>query len=473
MFFPLEQHPPEHPALVEPYGAVLTYSQLAAAVNCVAQWPVRRTLIFCLTSSTIGFTAGYVGFLSTQAVPLLLDSELTSELLSRLITLYRPSFLWVPQKKSGAFSKYTPVQTLYDYTLLQTDCTDCPQLHPELSLLLTTSGSTGSPKLVRQSARNLLSNAEAIAQYLELNSTSERPILTLPLHYTFGLSILHSHLLTGGTVLLSEYSVIQQEFWDYFEREKATSISGVPMTYTLLERAGFFERELPSLRYFTQAGGKLPHRMHQRCAEFARERGLRFYAMYGQTEATARMSYLPWRLAEEKCGTIGIAIPGGVFRLVGDSGEEITEPYREGELVYEGPNVTLGYAQGPLDLARGDDFGGMLFTGDLAMRDTDGCYTVTGRKKRMVKLFGSRVSLDECERLLREQFGGADFACLGRDDHIDLFVTESLDCSAQKALTYLSETLRFPAWAFGAHPIAEIPRNEAGKIQYPRLEELL
>ena len=274
-------------------------------------------------------------------------------------------------------------------------------------------------------------------------------------------------------MLLSEYSVIQQEFWDYFEREKATSISGVPMTYTLLERAGFFERELPSLRYFTQAGGKLPHRMHQRCAEFARERGLRFYAMYGQTEATARMSYLPWRLAEEKCGTIGIAIPGGAFRLIGDSGEEITEPYREGELVYEGPNVTLGYAQGPLDLARGDDFGGMLFTGDLAMRDTDGCYTVTGRKKRMVKLFGSRVSLDECERLLREQFGGADFACLGRDDHIDLFVTESLDCSAQKALTYLSETLRFPAWAFGAHPIAEIPRNEAGKIQYPRLEELL
>ena len=115
----------------------------------------------------------------------------------------------------------------------------------------------------------------------------------------------------------------------------------------------------------------------------------------------------------------------------------------------------------------------MLFTGDLAMRDTDGCYTVTGRKKRMVKLFGSRVSLDECERLLREQFGGADFACLGRDDHIDLFVTESSDCTAQNALTYLSETLRFPVWAFGAHPIAEIPRNEAGKIQYPRLEELL
>lgn len=473
MFFPLEQYSPEQPALVEPSGCIHTYSQLIANGKHIAKWPVQRSLVLCLTSNTIAFTTGYVGLLSAKAVPLLLDGELNPELLQNLISLYQPAYLWVPQSKAKTFSACKPIDTLSDYILLKTEFTPHQELNPELSLLLTTSGSTGSPKLVRQSAGNILSNAQAIAQYLELDSTSERAILTLPLYYTFGLSILHSHLLTGGTILLSNYSVIQQEFWEYFEREKATSISGVPMTYALLERAGFFEHELPSLRYFTQAGGKLPHRLHQKCAVYAREHDKRFYAMYGQTEATARMSYLPWQRAEEKCGSIGIAIPGGAFRLLQENGEEIAQSNQEGELVYEGTNVTLGYAECPQDLAREDDFHGVLHSGDLAMRDADGYYYVTGRKKRMVKLFGSRVSLDECERLLREKFSGAEFACVGIDDHITVFIEKAVDYNTQSILTYLPNTLRFPARAFHAREIKQIPRTDAGKILYTHLEEQL
>lgn len=472
MFFPSEHFPPGQTALLEPNGAALTYAQLNDAANRVQSWGMGRSLVFCLTGSSIGFTAGYAGFLSSQAVPLLLDRNLAPELLQRLMELYRPGYLWVPQRQAAEFPRFSPVDSLYGYILLKTGFTDCPPLSPDLSLLLTTSGSTGSPKLVRQSSRNILSNAKSIAEYLQLDCT-ERPILTLPLHYTFGLSILHSHLLTGGTVLLNESSVIRQEFWDFFERAGATSVSGVPMTYTLLNRAGFFERDLPALRYFTQAGGKLPRSMHRRCAEFARERSLRFYAMYGQTEATARMSYLPCDRAEEKCGSIGIAVPGGSFSLVGDTGTEITQPQREGELVYRGPNVALGYAEGPEDLARGDEFRGVLFTGDLALRDEDGFYFITGRKKRIVKLFGSRISLDECESLLRDRFPGADCACLGRDDHIDLFAAVPPEHTAQEMAAYLSETLRFPLWAFAAREVGAIPRNESGKVQYPGLEALL
>lgn len=472
MFFPSEHHSPGQTALLEPDGASLTYAQLKKAADRVQAWNMGRSLVFCLTGSSIGFIAGYVGFLSSQAVPLLLDRNLAPELLQRLAELYHPAYFWLPQAQTAAFPRFSPVDSLYGYTLLKTGYSDCPPLSPDLSLLLTTSGSTGSPKLVRQSSRNILSNAESIAEYLRLDST-ERPILTLPLHYTFGLSVLHSHLLAGGTVLLNESSVIQQEFWDFFERAGATSISGVPMTYTLLNRAGFFERDLPTLRYFTQAGGQLPRSMHRRCAEFARERGLRFYAMYGQTEATARMSYLPCDKAEEKCGSIGIAVPGGSFCLIDDTGAEIAQPQCEGELVYRGPNVALGYAENPGDLAHGDEFGGVLFTGDLALRDEDGFYFITGRKKRMVKLFGSRVSLDECESLLRDRFPGADCACLGRDDHITLFAAVPPKSTAQEMASYLSETLRFPLWAFGAKEIKEIPRNEAGKVQYPKLEALL
>jgi acyl-coenzyme A synthetase/AMP-(fatty) acid ligase len=267
-------------------------------------------------------------------------------------------------------------------------------LHPDLALLLSTSGSTGSPKLVRLSRDNLLANARSITDYLELRST-DVAITSLPLHYCYGLSVLHSHLLVGASVVLTDLSVADECFWDLAERTAVTGLAGVPHTYALLDAIGFGGRQLarlPSLRYLTQAGGRMrPDRVRE-YAGLLPANGVDLFVMYGQTEATARMAYLPPELAAEHPDTIGVAVPGGALRIapVADA------PPGTGELVYRGPNVMMGYAESLADLARGAELA-ELRTGDLARVTEAGLVQVLGRLDRQVKVLGHRVDLDRVE----------------------------------------------------------------------------
>lgn len=463
----MEGHDPERPALITDQGVAYTYSRLLNSVHAMSTVQEPRSLVFCLCSNTVGSLIGYLSCLAAGAVPLLLDRKMDLTLLRTLVEHYQPHAVWAPAEFSAAFSGCVTAAGQEDYVLLKTGNPVYPA-HESLSLLLTTSGSTGSPKLVRQSMKNIIANARSIAEYLELDA-DERPITTLPMHYTYGLSVIHSHLLVGGTVLLTDRSVVEEGFWTFFASAGTTSLSGVPATYQMLNRVGFFEQKHPTLRSFTQAGGKLSLTMHEKCARYAKEHGLRFYAMYGQTEATARMAYLPWRKSLEKCGSIGIPIPGGAFSLMDEQGQEITEPGLSGELVYRGENVTLGYAEGPEDLAKDDERHGVLHTGDLASRDEDGYYYITGRMKRFLKMSGSRVNLDECEQLVRQAFPDADCACSGVDDRLSVFVTLRTS-QLDPVRWFLSEKLRLPLTAVRVEHLDEIPRNSAGKILYPKLE---
>lgn len=465
----IERNDPRSPALITEKGDTYTYSRLLNSVYSLSAVQEPRCLVFCLCSNTVGSLTGYLACLFLGAVPLLLDDRLDRALLLQLMDKYKPRALWVPQESAGDFSYCTPMAEQEGYVFLKTGSPVYP-IHEELSLLLTTSGSTGSPKLVRQSMKNITANASSIAEYLELDP-SERPITTLPMYYTYGLSIIHSHLLAGAAVLLTQKSVMEEGFWEFFDAAGATSVAGVPVTYDILNRVGFFEREMPSLRYFTQAGGKLSLAMHEKCARFAEKRGVRFYAMYGQTEATARMAYLPWRKSLEKIGSIGIPIPGGTFSLTDEKGREITAPGVSGELIYRGDNVTLGYAQGPEDLRKGDERHGVLHTGDLARRDEEGFYYITGRMKRFLKMAGSRVNLDECEQLVKATFPEADCACCGSDDNLKIFVTLEPE-KLETVRRVISGKLRLPLSAIHAVHIDAIPRSHAGKVLYPELEAM-
>ena len=266
--------------------------------------------------------------------------------------------------------------------------------------------------------------------------------------------------------MLTDNTVIQGEFWKFVKDREAPSLAGVPYTYEMLKKLRFFRMDLPHLKTLTQAGGALPAQLHREFAEKCAEKGIRFYVMYGQTEATARMSYLPWQRSLEKCGSIGIAIPGGRFSLVDEEGREIGGPGQIGELVYEGPNVTMGYAKAREDLAMGDTWQGRLLTGDLARFDEEGYYYIAGRKKRFLKLYGKRVNPDECERLVRDHFG-IECACAGRDDLLGIFLTDGE--MGESCCQYLAEKLGMPLAAFTARILPEIPKNEAGKIQYKDL----
>ena len=241
----------------------------------------------------------------------------------------------------------------------------------------------------------------------------------------------------------------------------------VPFTYEMLKKIRFFRMQLPSLRYMTQAGGKLPPELHKEFAQWCREQGKAFVVMYGQTEATARMGYLPADKSLEKFGSMGYAIPGGRFILADVNGNEITTPETVGELIYEGDNVTLGYAQCRADLARGDERGGRLETGDMAKFDADGYYYVVGRKKRFLKIFGNRVNLDEIDLLIKKTFPDLDCASTGVDDHMQTYITrEDLTDEVRRwlaATTHLSES------AFEVKYIQDLPKNEAGKILYKEL----
>jgi non-ribosomal peptide synthetase component E (peptide arylation enzyme) len=326
--------------------------------------------------------------------------------------------------------------------------------HPDLALLLATSGSTGTPKLVRLSRTNLASNARAIADYLGLRS-DDTAITTLPLHYCYGLSVLHSHLVAGASVVLSDLSVADDDFWRLAARHRVTGLAGVPYTFDLLAAAGFEQRaqDLPRLRYLTQAGGRMhPDRVREHAA-LGQRLGHDLYVMYGQTEATARMAYLPPSHAHRHPHAVGVAVPGGALRVHRPDENGV------GELVYAGPNVMMGYATTPADLARGTDLD-ELFTGDLARIGPEGLVEVVGRCDRVAKVFGLRVDLDGLEHHLVD----LDPALRLVADADALHAFTRCPRAARAVRERIQRHLGLPATAVRVHHLADLPRTAAGKV---------
>lgn len=453
-------------AVEDELGQRLTYAELRHEGRLLCQQADGRCLVFCLCRNVMGSFLGYVSFLNGGVVPLMLPADMDPALLRKLYETYQPKYVWVPSEfeLEDGCCRYER----FGYRLLQTPFGDAARLAPDLALLLTTSGSTGSPKLVRQSYRNIRANMDSIVEYLHL-LPDERPVTTLPMHYTYGLSILNTHLDVGATILLTDRSVTQKTFWTFFRDQGATSFGGVPYTYEMLDRMRFTHMKLPSLRVMTQAGGRLSPELHQKFAEWCRDTGREFIVMYGQCEATARMAYLPWEKSLEKIGSMGVPIPGGAFELIGEDGAPVTEPHVTGELRYRGENVTLGYATCAEDLVKEDERHGVLDTGDMAQVDEDGYYTIVGRKKRFLKMFGNRVNLDEVERLLQARFPKADCACGGRDDHLTVFCTDEAAYPEMRA--YLAEKTGLNPGGFFMKVVPAIPRSDVGKTLYLELEK--
>ena len=460
-------------AVVMDDGRAVSYAELKRMTD---EWAVKvppRSLVFLLVGNNIDSLVAYVACLNHGIVPLMLDAKIDGQLLQRFIDVYHPDFIWRPEDDGYVLKPRSILNTRKGEGSVPCDPSipwfERKALYPDLALLLTTSGSTGSPKLVRQSYKNIRANTASIVEYLKLDST-ERPITTLPMNYTYGLSIINSHLAAGATILLTEKSIMQREFWNFFVEQGATSFGGVPYTYEMLDKLMFFRRKLPSLRTMTQAGGKILPDLHRKFAEYAQREGKNFVVMYGQCEATARMSYLPPERALDKVGSMGIAIPGGKFAIVDDNGNAITEPETTGELVYEGANVTLGYAECADDLAKGDERSGRLVTGDMAKRDADGFYYIVGRKRRFLKIFGNRVNLDETERLIKSTFPDIDCACGGVDDKMKIYVAGSNGSGNLWAIRdFVAEKTHLNFAAFDVMSISEIPKNASGKTLYSEL----
>lgn len=418
-------------ALVTETGATISYAALSALVDDAVQGlPEVPALVALDMTASVDSVVAYLAALRARHPVILLDGRDTPA--GRRVTeAWRP---WWPG-----------------------DLPPPPRaLHPDLAVLLSTSGSTGSPKLVRLSRGNLADNAGAIASYLDIGP-GERAITSLPLHYSYGLSVLNSHLAAGAAVVLTEASPTHPAFWRLLETLDVTSLAGVPHSYDLFERFDLRTRNLPALRTLTQAGGRLAPPLVRRYAEWSAATGRRFFVMYGQTEATARMAYLPPELAATHSDCIGIAIPGGRFDIEPVDGE--TRP-GVGELVYRGPNVMMGYANREEDLAAGPTLEA-LHTGDLAERTPEGLFRIVGRQNRFSKLFGLRISHDEVEAQLAADGVAATVA--GSDRLVAIHSTAALP---EGALTRLGERLGLPATAFASVSGTDAPRLPSGKPDY-------
>lgn len=450
-------------ALVTEQSESISYADAVASADALGVRLGGRGLAFLLVDNRPEAVFGYLAGLRSRTPMALLAAGLHPEHLAGLFAVYRPHHVWLPRERGGEVPGGRETFALGSHVLMATDA-EPAEIHPDLAVLMTTSGSTGSPKLVRQSRENLGANAVSIAEYLEI-TTADRPITTLPMHYVYGLSVLNSHLARGAAVVLTNASQTEKRFWDLLRSERASSFAGVPYTYEVLRRLRFSRMDLPSLRVLTQAGGKLDPALVGEFAATAREKGIRFYVMYGAAEATARMSYLPAGRAMEKPSSIGIPIPGGELWLEDEAGRRIEQPGVVGELVYRGANVTLGYATRREDLALGDERGGVLRTGDLASRDEEGFFFVVGRRSRFLKIFGNRVNLEEVEQLVRQE--GIDCACTGEDDRLRIYIAG--EAHRDRVVGFLQERTGLHHSAFRVVVLDAIPRNEAGKISYAAL----
>jgi len=469
-----EIEPPNYVLNLEKFGSniaissekngEISYEQLHEYVKLVTVCLTKRALVFCFCRNNAETIVGYLGILNSQCVSIMINGNISIELLEQLNKRYSPEYIWVEKSRIIEFRAPTKVYEFGDYVLLRTQNDFQDDLHPELSLLLPTSGSTGSPKYVRLSHGNLSSNAKSIAKYLDIQS-EEKTITTLPSSYSYGLSIINSHLLKGATIHLTEYSLMEKRFWEILGHNDIDSFGGVPYTYKMLDKIKVAETLPQSLRTLTQAGGKLGKKLSLKFAKICQGTGRNFIVMYGQTEATARMSYLPPKYAINKAGSIGIPIPGGEFWLVNESGKVIEDSDVSGELFYSGLNVSLGYAEFRSDLKNGDENNGVLATGDLALRDKDGFYYIVGRIKRFLKIFGNRINLDEIENQLNQT--GYEVVCTGSDDQLLIFTTDKN--KLQEITRYVKKNFHIHSTALKISYIESIPRNSSGKIQYSRL----
>jgi acyl-coenzyme A synthetase/AMP-(fatty) acid ligase len=429
--------------------ADLSYRDLAARVaTTAARLGSERRLVLLAGANTIDAVIVYLAALATGH-PMLLAPGDQPATVEALIAAYDPDIV-VHAADAGP-------------RIQERHAVAAHPLHPDLALLLSTSGSTGAAKLVRLSHDNLQANATSIATYLAIGG-GDRAATTLPMHYCYGLSVINSHLLRGASLLLTDHSVADPGFWALFRACRGTSFAGVPYTFDLLDRVGFDGMHLPSLRYVTQAGGRLAPDRVRRYAAAGRRGGWDLVVMYGQTEATARMAYLPPELAATHPHCIGIPIPGGSFRL--DPLPDWPDP-DTGELVYTGPNVMLGYAHTPADLGLGRTVN-ELHTGDIARRTRTGLYELVGRQARFAKLFGLRIDLQQVEATLERQ--GRAACCVAGDNHLVVAATGGDDAGRLRRLA--AGACGLPTHAVRVCFLAELPRLANGKPDYPTIQAL-
>ena len=449
---------PAAAALVDPDGGTVAFGRLAEWTDPWARALATpgKALVVCLAGRNPATVRCWLAAVRLGHAVAMLDAGMPAAARDRFLAAYEPDLLACCDGDVPPPPGYGPAGPVPGGTLWRRLTPAAGEPHPDLALVLSTSGTTGNPKTVRLSYGNVAANARGIAASLGLTG-ADRSATALPLHFGYGLSVVASHLIAGAGVAVLPDPPTGRAFWRRFVATGCTGFPGVAPTYELLARMLPELDRVPALRLMTSSGSRLRDEVVLRYADWLDRRGGRLFMMYGQTESTSRMTCLHPRHLPERVGSVGTAIPGGSLEIVHPQGGS-------GDIVYTGPNVMLGYAEGRADLALGDVTGGVLATGDLGRLDGGFLY-LTGRRKRIAKVLGLRISLDDVERLFED--AGVTAAVDG-GDRVLLFTDGPTD-RLESARGPVAAELGIPASLVTVRRVAALPRTATGKLDYRAL----
>jgi acyl-CoA synthetase (AMP-forming)/AMP-acid ligase II len=461
-------------------GVWLTREELRAAsldlAKSIASERKRLVFLFCgVNSETV---TSLLAAAAAGHATALIDPSAPEDVLAGLIEAYEPEIV-LGARADGIGEKMCAVSNVAGASrsldcqagvmewIASHDGSSFDPIDPALQLLLSTSGTTGSRKYVRLSRSAVAANARQIALALAIDEKSIG-VAHLPLHYSYGLSVVTSHLTAGARICLINDSITSPSFWSKIGAAGGSHFPGVPFHYAALARLGL-KMAPDCVKVFTQAGGALDLRLQMKMHGLATERGGQFFVMYGQTEASPRMATLQHADFARKAGSVGVALAGGRLSIIDDKGSP-PPPDAVGTVVYEGPNVMLGYALSRSDLGKGDEMKGRLETGDLGRVDAEGFLYLTGRAKRFAKIAGYRLGLDEIEQ---ELIAVCPVACLDFGEKIAVAHEQESETALKARIRELAINYKVPSSSFALRKVAQIPRAPSGKIDYARLKELV
>jgi long-chain acyl-CoA synthetase len=434
-----------------------TYAQVKEELQNGFEIEENSLVVLAVSDGTAGLLA-YLSCILASAVILPLPEQLGEDRLNNVISTYRPAY--VVSKGSinlpdGVGVKSVRQLTLFSKALLlyeiENPTKDIPS---ELALLLSTSGSTGDPKLVKLTEKNIEYNTHAICKSLALHA-NDVTITLLPLNYSFGISVVNSHIVSGGRIVCTDAGVVTKEFWEKISDEKVTALYGVPYQFEAMHRFKILSKEFPDIRFFAQAGGSLKEKVkiafHDACVSADKK----FYIMYGQTECSPRISCFSVTENSDKIDSVGRPLAGC----------DVSINAEDNEIIVSGKTVFFGYAETISDICKLQPIIKHR-TGDVGFIDSDGFLYVTGRLKRYVKVFGHNINLDQVEKVLNEKF--TNVVVCGPENMIVIFC-DNKDKQKEEILNFVRDSFAVPMQAVKYNFVESVPRLSSGKVDYAKL----